>query len=332
MATAEKPPVDAGRRSSPVPRFLLQTREPDEFTEILSRLELGSRIDAISRSGFAANLWAWRYPHTSLLLIQMDEGRAVLPGDRDYDCLTVASAGSLLASEGPRSSAIEGDAAHFLASGEPVEFQPGTGSRVLAANIETSLLAAHQGKGEVENGYRGNVEGSLVLAPSAEARGLRRFFEWLFQELQRADSPVHLPHVTTEVESVLAAMLVEACSAGDELPARPGEDALRRAEEFLAVSVSKTVSLAEVAAASGVSVRTLTRGFRERHGLGPIGFLHRRRLEAARRDLLASAPGEARVTDVAHRYCFAHTGRFAIAYRRTFGESPSETLRRRRPQ
>jgi transcriptional regulator GlxA family with amidase domain len=126
-------------------------------------------------------------------------------------------------------------------------------------------------------------------------------------------------------------MLADACSADDPLLGLPGDDRLRRAEEFLAARLSEAVSLPDVAAAAGVSVRTLSRGFRDRHGVGPIGFLHRRRLEAARRDLLAPARGYATVTKVAHRYGFAHAGRFAIAYRRAFGESPSTTLSRNLP-
>jgi transcriptional regulator GlxA family with amidase domain len=129
------------------------------------------------------------------------------------------------------------------------------------------------------------------------------------------------------MESVLAAILAGACGADDLPPALPGDDRLRRAEEFLGASVSKPVSLAKVAAVAGVSVRTLSRGFRERHGIGPMGFLRRLRLEAARRDLLLADPAETSVTEVAHRYGLAHLGRFAVAYRSLFGESPSETLR-----
>jgi transcriptional regulator GlxA family with amidase domain len=124
-------------------------------------------------------------------------------------------------------------------------------------------------------------------------------------------------------------MLAEACAGPAALPALPADASLRRAEEFLAASLSKAVSLADVAAGPGVSVRTLSRGFRVQHGVRPIGFPQKRRLEATRRELVAASPGEVTVTEVANRYCFGHTGRFAIAYRRVFGEPPSETVRRR---
>ena len=92
--------------------------------------------------------------------------------------------------------------------------------------------------------------------------------------------------------------------------------------------LSAPVSLAEVAEASGVCVRTLSRAFRKRHGLGPMGFLRHRRLEAARHDLLVAERDGMSVTEVALSYGFRHLGRFAVDYRQAFGESPSETLRR----
>jgi AraC-like DNA-binding protein len=315
------------RRRGSIPQVIFQSGDPDQITEALAPTTPGSRIEALSRRPFDAKIRTWRFPRTGLLTIEMIGGQAVLPGDRNYASLTVASAGVCLARDDPRTLTIEGDAAHFLDADEPTEFRPSRRSRVLAANLDTSLLVAHMGRPGAAPRRTDGSQGPL-LSPSAERNSVRRFFGWVFEELNRADSSLHDLRVATEVESVLAAMLAEACASSDAPPALPSEHRLRRAEEFLAASVSRSVSLAEVAGFAGVSVRTLTRGFRIRHGLGPIGFLHRHRLEAARRELRAASPDEATVTEVAHRYCFAHTGRFAIAYRRAFGESPSMTLRR----
>jgi AraC-like DNA-binding protein len=46
-----------------------------------------------------------------------------------------------------------------------------------------------------------------------------------------------------------------------------------------------------------------------------------------REELKASGPDSVTVTQVAGRWGFVHLGRFASAYRRKFGESPSATLR-----
>jgi AraC-like DNA-binding protein len=58
-------------------------------------------------------------------------------------------------------------------------------------------------------------------------------------------------------------------------------------------------------------------------------FLRRIRFERARDELLA-ADGGATVLAVALRWGFSHPSRFAVEYRTRYGESPSETLRRRR--
>jgi len=56
-------------------------------------------------------------------------------------------------------------------------------------------------------------------------------------------------------------------------------------------------------------------------------YLRRLRLEGARVALLASDDAVT-VAAVAQRWGFAHASRFAQAYRRAFGEYPSETLKR----
>src|SRR5204862_312587 len=49
--------------------------------------------------------------------------------------------------------------------------------------------------------------------------------------------------------------------------------------------------------------------------------------ERARHELLQGSPG-ARVMDVALRSGFPHCGRFSVEYRRRYGETPSQTLKR----
>ena len=101
---------------------------------------------------------------------------------------------------------------------------------------------------------------------------------------------------------------------------------MNRAEQYLCANLESPVTRDRVADIAGVSIRTLSRAFMKRHGVGPITFLRQRRLEAAYRDLLGSKAEDTSVTDVAMRYGFAHLGKFSIVYRRTFGESPSTTL------
>jgi AraC family ethanolamine operon transcriptional activator len=80
-----------------------------------------------------------------------------------------------------------------------------------------------------------------------------------------------------------------------------------------------------------VSARTLQSGFQEVFGVSPQRFLRWQRFSGARRDLLEAEHGLARVCDIASRWGFIELGRFAVEYKQLFGESPSATLRARRP-
>ena len=59
----------------------------------------------------------------------------------------------------------------------------------------------------------------------------------------------------------------------------------------------------------------------------PHAALRDIRFETARRELLQGMP-DGKVMDVAQRCGFPHFGRFSVEYRRRFGETPSQTLKR----
>ncbi len=87
------------------------------------------------------------------------------------------------------------------------------------------------------------------------------------------------------------------------------------------------IGTAQLAAAAGVSQRTLQLAFLDRFGVSPTSFLRVRRLNGARRDLLGATPDETTVQAIATEWGFTELGRFAGVYRGFFGELPSKTLR-----
>ncbi|MFH1342431.1 MAG: helix-turn-helix domain-containing protein [Pseudomonadota bacterium] len=102
---------------------------------------------------------------------------------------------------------------------------------------------------------------------------------------------------------------------------------VRRALDAMRTNVGHDWSVAELAEAAGLSSRTLQRQFREFVGKAPRAALRDIRFETARRELLQGIP-DAKVMDVAERCGFPHCGRFSIEYRRRFGETPSQTVKR----
>ena len=74
-----------------------------------------------------------------------------------------------------------------------------------------------------------------------------------------------------------------------------------------------------------MSERTLHYAFQEVRGLSPMAYFRAFRLNAVRQEL-KTAPDTATVYEIAQRWGFWHIGEFAAAYRRLFGELPSQTL------
>ena len=90
-------------------------------------------------------------------------------------------------------------------------------------------------------------------------------------------------------------------------------------------------TITELARAAAISVRALEDGFQRYVGTSPRAYLRNCRLDRVHDELRAASPSETAVSDVAHRWGFAHLGRFAQAYRSRFGANPSDTLRLNRP-
>jgi transcriptional regulator GlxA family with amidase domain len=67
--------------------------------------------------------------------------------------------------------------------------------------------------------------------------------------------------------------------------------------------------------------------FRRHLDSTPMAYLRRVRLDQVHHDLVTGDRWTTTVTAAAARWGFAHTGRFAVLYRETYGQSPHVTLR-----
>jgi AraC-like DNA-binding protein len=117
--------------------------------------------------------------------------------------------------------------------------------------------------------------------------------------------------------------------AGDADRSRPAvpSRAVRAAQEYVDAHVDSALTVQQIAAAAGVSVRALQLGFQRDLRSTPLQYVRRRRLEAARAALLAAGPDEMLISELAQRWGFTNSGRFTAQYAALFGELPSVTLR-----
>ncbi|MCU0837513.1 MAG: AraC family transcriptional regulator [Rhodospirillales bacterium] len=169
---------------------------------------------------------------------------------------------------------------------------------------------------------------------TAAGVALRALCRWAARELDRPDAEiVTSPLAAASLERALI-MLVLAC-ADDHHPRRDdrvadvARDRIGQVEDWLAANLKEPIGVEEMAAAAGVSVRSLQVGFRRYRGCSPTQRLMELRMQAAHQALAAPTP-EHQVTAVATEFGFFNFGRFASRYRQRFGESPSQTLSRSR--
>ncbi|MGO2110955.1 MAG: helix-turn-helix domain-containing protein [Pseudoclavibacter sp.] len=106
--------------------------------------------------------------------------------------------------------------------------------------------------------------------------------------------------------------------------------AVHRALEYLESTRGARTTPTELAAAVGVSLRTLELGFRHELDTTPQAHVTDLRLRRAHAELVSSTEEHgATVRAIAARWGFSNAGRFAQQYLAAYGERPSETLRRR---
>lgn len=107
-----------------------------------------------------------------------------------------------------------------------------------------------------------------------------------------------------------------------------GSAILKRAVDMIHDRMREDISLIDLARHAGTTPRNLQLVFKREMDLTPVQYLQQCRLNLARHILLARN-GEISVSDVAELSGHRHLGRFSLAYKKRFGESPKATARSR---
>jgi AraC family ethanolamine operon transcriptional activator len=178
--------------------------------------------------------------------------------------------------------------------------------------------------------------------PSTELRvaQLRDFLLGLIETVAAAPLLLRNPMTLRSIEADLIRNVAEAVRVpgGDPSGLRANDARMGRGRlvarvlESIRATDPVSLSIPQLCEAVGVGQRSLENAFRDTFDLTPFGFLKLRRLHSARHRLLLAGPADMGVSDVAYQEGFYHLGRFAAAYQSTFGEYPSESLRRPCPK
>jgi AraC-like DNA-binding protein len=172
----------------------------------------------------------------------------------------------------------------------------------------------------------------LVRPSAAMMSRLIKLHEMVGQAAKNTPDLLALPEVARALEQELIHLMIRCLTEGKSFGTTTGNrrhDAIvARFEEFLEANPERPLYLTEICAAIGIAERTLRCACEEHLGMGPIRYLSLRRMHLVRRALLRADSSATTVTRIATDHGFWELGRFSVAYRTLFDESPSESLRR----
>lgn len=280
--------------------------------------------------------WQWQISPRGTATIIRGRSRAgavAIAGGLTHFVLILAPQGSLeLCAGGRRFDILPDRTAGIASAGMEAAARSRHGMRTLNIRIEPGALISHATAllGAPASGPL-RFETHIDLRTEAGA-GIVRLAHLLEEACAHPQSPLGSPHVLAHLrEALYGALLVGQPSSLHHLLRKPAPvahaRAVRQAEEILAARAAEPLSIAEVAALTGVGLRSLERSFKAARGCSLRDFLKEQRLDLAHRRLRAAAPGTT-VTQILQASGFSHPGEFSLAYRKRFGEAPSQTLRR----
>lgn len=119
-----------------------------------------------------------------------------------------------------------------------------------------------------------------------------------------------------------------ALAAALKHPTRPNRGVIEQLCDYIDGNLTGPITMGDLERESGLKPRAIQLGFQRHFACTPSEWILNRRLDAARRLLIAGS-GDTRIAEVAFRCGFPRPAAFSAAYRQRFGEQPNVTLRRR---
>jgi AraC family ethanolamine operon transcriptional activator len=172
--------------------------------------------------------------------------------------------------------------------------------------------------------------GGVMEGAPEKVQQLRFFLKCLDVEATRNQDLLNQRDFQKKLNVELTDQIFDILSFGVErcesLPFHRHARLIQNIEEWLTGTGNNHCSVEELCRIFQVNERTLRRVFSEWYGVSPKQYLMALRLNAVRKDLSKSNAATSKISDIANRWGFWHMGKFAMFYRRQFGELPSETL------
>ena len=279
-------------------------------------------------SQFRANIEMNRLQRVGMFTLETDSLIVSKRPGPDFYGFTVPLASSFTISVPGYDQTFSDSNGYMLSPGQPFTAKCKKKCNALAAHFFVDSMTTYKERMLQETTARGEFIGPHVSLMSNTGSNLYRSVVKAWVALGIEDYSANDIAIQELEDDLLESFLflAENSPVTTKLTLLPSDKTLRYVEDYICAHLNYAITRDELADLTGVSIRSLSRAFEAKYGLGPMAFVRQRRLDACYAQLLGSDRDTTSVTEVAMSYGFWHLGKFAIAYKETFGESPSETL------
>lgn len=307
----------------------------DEAEAAVGEVYLANRIEPLDPGPLSMQLTAMRLGTTTVGRLGYGRRLRLVTEEARQIHVNTPVAGAALSHVGlsPPVVTTSTTAAAVFPTGAPADIQWTADAVQLCLMVPTATLES-----ELAQLLGRSLRRPLSLRPqlsltTPEGRVWRSMVELLSRELAGNDVQPLSPAAGRQLERTLLDVLLlghpHTESLALEAPLPPATSGvIRRAVDLMHDRPAEPWSSTSLARAVHVSVRSLQSGFHAQVGKPPMTYLRELRLRGMREQLATAAPGTTTVEAVAHAWGMHHLGRCAALYRKTFGELPSETLKR----
>jgi AraC-like DNA-binding protein len=310
----------------PVRRFDQATDDPEQAVEIIREAYAGIRT-RISRPQYP---FCYEQHTATAGLLTVDAVTSTIGIDAacpPYDYLWVATGTRGQASFHVGTELVQ------MGAGDTVACPVGETVTASTRDADMRVLRLPLAPLAARAGLEADTFRLTALTPTSTAMGrhVGATLHYLHRALQDPNTALTHPLVlAAAMDVVVPAVLAAFPPTGDPADTHPGRilpTAVRRAVAVIDAHPDQPLTLADIAAATGVSVHALRYGFRRHLDTTPARYLRQVRLTHAHHDLQNADPTHGdEVATVARRWGFGQPGRFADYYRTAYGYPPSDTL------
>lgn len=308
------------------------TDSADEFESVLQPVAGSIRITPKHQTHFRAAMSVSRLPRVGMALLDFGPIHTLIEPQHNFYCLSVPIFNSCYIKDASTHREFSRHRAHILYPDRALDSRHRGKCRLLGVTFMVDNLDDFARKLLGDTcALKPLNDCSLALTAPAGVNLvnlLSHFCGQVYQNDQAGMSDLTAIELEDDLITALLLAMDENQHDKSESPsARVSKCQLALAEDYLLNNLASGVSRLKLAQIAGISVRSLSRAFVKRHGVGPMRFLRERRLEAVRMELINARPENTKVSDIALRYGFNELGKFSLLYWSVYNEKPSETLK-----